>query len=187
MRKTIYTALLLCLLSLTVNAQDTLAHKMKVKKAESDYLAMGFGVGLDYGGLGANLTAFPQKNLGIFGGVGYTPVGLGYNVGVKLRLLFNEKKPNVSPFIMGMYGYYAAVKIKGGGSDLSTQFHGYTVGAGFDTPIKPTKAGYWSFAILVPLRGTVVDDYVKKNGIILDQDLPPIGVSIGYKVMVGRR
>lgn len=162
------------------------AANAQLKRAESDRMTMGLGLGFDYGGMGANITGYPQKNIGLFVGLGYTPVGLGYNVGVKARLLSNERKPSVSPFVTGMYGYFAAVKVRGGMASLSKRFYGYTFGAGLDMPIKPNKLGYWSFAILIPLRGNQVDDYVTNNRIILDAKLPPFGISIGYKIMMYR-
>ncbi len=36
-----------------------------------DVVAIGLGVGLDYGGIGVNLTVYPQKNIGLFAGIGY--------------------------------------------------------------------------------------------------------------------
>jgi hypothetical protein len=66
----------------------------------------GLGFGLDYGGIGANVTVYPQKNIGLFAGVGYAFAGLGYNAGVKLRL---TPKKRFTPFFTAMYGYNTAV------------------------------------------------------------------------------
>lgn len=157
--------------------------KNRPSKPASDIVAIGLGLGFDYGGIGGNFTIYPLRNLGFFGGMGYTTVGLGYTGGIKARLLSN-KKPAVSPFLVGMYGYYAAVNVKNAYGNLNKQFMGYSVGIGFDTPLKPSRVGYWSFALLIPFRGTQVDDYVDKQNITLETKLPPFGISIGYKFAV---
>ena len=61
----------------------------------------GLGLGLDYGGIGFNFSVFPQKNIGVFGGIGYAEIGIGYNAGLKIRKIA-KKEGVANPYILGM-------------------------------------------------------------------------------------
>lgn len=153
----------------------------------TDKSSLGLGMGLDYGGFGACLTVYPQKNIGLFGGLGYALTGVEYNAGVKARLLFNQKKPNASLFVLGMYGYNTVFKIKGL-SKLNKTFYGPSVGVGLETAVRPNKAGVWSFAIIVPLRSKEALDYQDYLNLIpyinMENELAPVAFSIGYKFII---
>lgn len=68
-------------------------------------------MGLDFGGFRGSLLYYPHKNIGVFAGVGYSLIGVGYNAGVKLRLLSKKPTYRVNPYFMLMYGYYASIKV----------------------------------------------------------------------------
>ena len=79
----------------------------------------GLGVGLDYGGLGFKGEFLPAKWVGIFAGVGYNFVEPGFNAGFSLKPSGNK----VTPIILAMYGYNAAIRIRtsgifGNGADI---------------------------------------------------------------------
>lgn len=57
-----------------------------------DQLALGVGLGLDFGGLGGNLLVCPGKNIGFFLGVGYAFVKAGFNAGMKVRFIPPKKR-----------------------------------------------------------------------------------------------
>ncbi|MES2479535.1 MAG: hypothetical protein V4561_10630 [Bacteroidota bacterium] len=160
---------------------------LKHKSYPTDRSSLGLGMGLDYGGFGACLTIYPQKNIGLFGGLGYALTGVGYNAGIKARLLFNKKKPNVSLFVLGMYGYNTVFKIKGL-SKLNKTFYGPSVGVGLETAVRPNKVGVWSFAIIVPLRSKEALDYQDYLSSIpyvnMENKLAPLAFSIGYKFII---
>ena len=151
-----------------------------------DDASFGMGVGMDYGGIGGNLIILPQENIGIFGGVGYAIAGVGYNIGLKCRL----NNVNYSPFIMAMYGYNAAISVSNTplGMNLDKLFYGPTVGLGLDYRSSVKNRTYWSFAILIPIRDTEVQnyiDYLKKTwGVEFKNDLLPIGFSVGIKFII---
>lgn len=173
---------------LTYCAQAQLdADSAKKQKFPMDVASWGFGMGLDYGGLGVNLTIYPQKNIGIFGGLGYAFVGAGYNVGIRTRITFNKVKPNPSLFITGMYGYNTVYKVKDW-SALDRKYYGYTVGMGIETAVRSSKPGVWSFGLLVPIRSQEALSYydqLKKNPYIKMGNLLPFAISIGYKIRLG--
>ena len=97
----------------------------------ADRISLGIGLGQDYGGMGANLLVYPHDNIGLFGGAGYAIAGMGYNVGLKYRF-FSRNNPRTNFYVMGMYGYNAAVKVKNGGS-FDKLFYGPSIGFGIDT------------------------------------------------------
>ena len=162
-------------------------NKTKPKTANPypmDKKALGIGVGLDYGGIGANVTVYPHKNFGLFASIGYAAIQLGYNVGVKARLTFNQHRPLCSVYELGMYGYNTVFKIQGM-SSLNKMFYGPSVGVGFETPVRPNKTGFWSFSLLLPIRSTEALDYydqLKQNpNVTIKSALQSFALSIGYK------
>ena len=151
-----------------------------------DKASIGFGMGLDYGGFGLNFTIYPQQNVGLFAGLGYAMVGLGYNVGAKYRYIPN-KAATVLPYAIAMYGYNTAIKVKND-EGLNKQFYGTTVGVGLDFHSKSKSKGYWTIAILVPIRGSEVKNYIdelKSHPYIkFKNDLWPVAFSVGYRLIL---
>ena len=151
----------------------------------NDIFSAGLGVGMDYGGLGANLLFYPQKNFGLFAGAGYAFIAMGYNGGAKLRI--TTPRSIVDPFLLAMYGYNVAFMVSGG-EQYNRLFNGPTFGLGIDLGQRPGKFGYWSIALLVPVRSTEFDDY-KQNLIdsgIIDENvfMLPVGFSFGYRMVI---
>jgi len=156
----------------------------EVKIYPKEVISIGAGLGLDYGGLGANLLYYPQKNTGIFIGVGYAVIGTGYNAGVKLRLFPSVKEyANVNPFVTAMYGYHAFLDVTNA-TQYNKIFYGYTVGLGVDIR---RKRGCWTVAVLFPLKSSEVYNYTNElrlsqgNFINPTNTLYPLMPSIGYK------
>jgi hypothetical protein len=150
-----------------------------------DRLSLGLGLGLDYGGIGWNLLLYPQKNIGIFGGLGIVPTaGVGVNGGAKLRFFSDYQKHKIIPYCVIMYGYNAAIVIKDA-EEYNKFFYGPTLGIGIDIKAKQGKKHYWSLALLLPIRGTKVDDYIEdlesNHNVEFNNKLIPIGISIGYR------
>ena len=180
MRKLFYLACL-CALSFYTNAQ-TETFDPKTEKVN-----LGFGIGHDYGGIiGGNILFYPQKNIGLFAGGGYAFAGFGYNVGIKGRFFLNEGA-SVTPFVLGMYGYNAAVKVLGS-SEYDKLFYGATFGAGVDLRLGASKKNYLSFALVVPTKigdAQAYQDHLDENGIAdFDWELLPVGFSIGYRIRI---
>ncbi len=154
----------------------------KAKFPELDRVSIGLGFGIDFGCIGTNLTIYPQKNIGVFGCVGYAFAGVGYNIGLKLRSIPDKPSSKVSPFAFTMYGYNTVI-IVANDIKLNKFFYGPTIGLGIDYHLRST--GYWSFGLLLPIRSSDVKDYMddlKKNqNIEFKYGLFPIGISVGYK------
>jgi hypothetical protein len=171
---------------LTLN-QLVMAQEKAADERRPDVVNIGPGFGFDYGGIGANLMVYPQKNIGIFFGGGYAIAGFGYNTGIKLRLSPDGGK-SVTPFLTAMYGYNAAVAISGS-PEYNKLFYGPTFGLGIDIRSrKPSSLGYLSIALMVPIRNADAQNYIDflktQYGASFTNDLIPIGFSIGYKFIL---
>jgi hypothetical protein len=148
--------------------------------------SIGFGMGLDHGGLGVNLVLYPGRNFGLFGGIGYAFAGTGYNVGLKIKMVGVNHKTHVYPYLLGMYGYNAAIAIYNA-KQYSKFFYGPSFGLGFDIRQKWEKRGYLTIALIVPVRKSDVKEYfelMKQRGVEFSNNLPPVGFSIGYHIIM---
>lgn len=169
--------------SIQLRAQEATSDERK-----TDIGTLGIGLGLDHGGIGGNFLVYPQRNIGLFAGVGYAIAGIGFNAGVKFRILPKKSTPSVTPYAICMYGYNTAIYIANA-QQYNKLFYGPSIGVGIDIRSRrPTAAGYWSFAILVPFRGSDVQNYINtlqnSDGVTFTNTLLPIGFSIGYKIIL---
>lgn len=151
---------------------------------QTEKVNLGIGAGFDYGGIGANVLFYPQKNIGLFAGGGYALAGFGYNVGLKGRFFLKDGAA-VTPFVMGMYGYHSAVQIDGN-TDLNKLFYGPTFGAGIDWRVGKLRKNYIALALTVPLRNGDEKEYkqmlINNYGAQFTNDFLPVGLSIGYRL-----
>lgn len=174
-----------------INPRPNIQHKNKKnERLGPDRFSAGFGLGLDYGGIGIHALYYPQTNIGFFVAGGYNFMSMSYNAGTKLRLFLNKSRPqSAALFITAMYGYNTVIKVEGA-AELSKTFYGATVGLGIDTRCKRTGAGYWSFALLIPIRGSEVNNYMdnlKNNyGATMTSDLSPVAISVGHHFVFDR-
>jgi hypothetical protein len=150
--------------------------------SQFDKTSFGIGLGMDYGGIGINALFYPQKNIGFFGGIGYAIAGVGFNAGLKWRLVTAEHTSSWFPYLLGMYGYNAAIAVTNA-SEYNKIFYGPTFGFGLDYH-NPRNSGYWTFSLLIPIRGSEVDDYISSHNITLKSSLSPIGLSVGYRFII---
>jgi hypothetical protein len=195
MNKALFPIAVALLCAATTRAQDQLyeasPHQASPHETSpgpfADNFNIGFGYGLDYGGIGGNLTVYPQKNIGLFVGGGYALAGFGYNAGIKLRLLPNHGTSKVRPYLEGMYGYNAAIVVVNN-TQYNRLFYGPSVGAGLDIGSLAKNKGYLSIAILVPIRSpdanNYIDDLRTNYGVSFANNLLPIAFSIGYRVAI---
>jgi hypothetical protein len=177
---------LLLLLFIFIPITRTYAQVNTSPEVEYDKITIGLGMGLDYGGFGGNVLYYPAKNIGIFGGIGYALAGTGYNAGLKLRLI-TQKQSRVVPYATVMYGYNAAIYVMND-NRYNKLFYGPSFGLGLDAPWNPTKKGYFSFALLYPVRGKEVDNYIddlkKNHNVEFKTELLPIAFSFGFRFIL---
>lgn len=86
-----------------------------------------------------------------------------------------------------MYGYNAAIRVPGA-SQYDKIFYGPTLGGGIDLHSLRHKKGYWSFALLIPIRSADVNHYIDdlktNHGVTFKNELLPVGFSIGYRFII---
>ncbi len=152
---------------------------------------IGAGWGLDYGGFGANYTAYLSENIGFFAGLGYAYAGVGYNFGLKVRMLTRREGSKINPFVLGMFGFNQAFTASTDSASLSKVMTGFTVGIGTDYRFKQGSKGYWSVALFWPFMNEDAED--TKNW--LEKNIPgnyhtwvnKVGFSIGYHYIIRSR
>lgn len=143
-------------------------------------LYVGFGGGLDYGGLGMHASYLPTKHVALFAGVGYNLNSIGYNFGAELKFP-NEKR--VNPYLIGMYGYNAVLQVEGY-TNSETTYYGPSFGGGAQIKFKHSANSFLQVGILVPIRPQVFHDAIddlKLAGYQVKDPLP-IAISIGYHI-----
>jgi hypothetical protein len=176
---TLYFMLYFLFIVIQVKAQENSSTPV-----QTDVISGGIGIGQDYGGFGLNLIAYPQRNIGIFGGVGYNLAGAGYNVGLKFRLISKKPTGKVNPYAVVMYGYNAVIMVTDA-SQYDKVFYGPTAGIGIDLKTHPRSKIYYSFGLNIPFRGSEVDDYMNdlknNHSVEFKNDLFPVTFSIGFK------
>jgi len=181
-KRTVYLILSLFFIAVTMNAQDNIPAPMTYDKVN-----LGIGGGLDYGGIGVDLLFYPHQNFGLFAGAGYALAGVGFNAGVKYRFIPKKQPSTIAPYVIAMYGYNAAVAVKDA-SQFNKLFYGPSFGVGLDFGLRPGRRGYWSAALLVPVRSSEAKDYVndleENEGVEFGIGLLPVAFSIGYRLTI---
>lgn len=145
---------------------------------------IGLGGGLPYGGFGMKLTQQLTQELDVFGGVGYNLVGVGYNVGLQVKIP-SERRAQF--FFNGMYGYNAVIKIKNLESSEKS-YYGPSFGAGLKLKSRKLNGSYWDFALVVPVRNKEFkedqDFYAKSSLVENFTKAFPVLLSVGYNFQI---
>lgn len=148
---------------------------------------MGYG-----GGGGFSYTFFPQKNIGIFVAGGVIWGGFGYNLGIKVRLISDEKQQKINPYLIAMYGTNASFVIENR-HDLNKNFYGLSYGLGVDFGFKGAseRKAYWSISVLLPTISEDAKNYYEtiKDRVKPEKAINPEGFtfSIGYNMILGKK
>jgi hypothetical protein len=143
---------------------------------------LGIGGGLDYGGLGGQLSYLPIERIALFGAAGYNLNTVGYNFGVKVNFPAEKR---VELHITGMYGYNAVLIVKGNTTNKTT-YYGPSIGAGLNLKSRKTVGSFWSFELLLPFRVKEFHDAIdslKQLGYDVNEPLP-VGFSVGYHFLI---
>lgn len=152
-----------------------------------DKTSIGLGIGQDYGGFGGNFLYYPQKNIGLFCGIGYNLAGVGYNLGIKSRIAIGSSSSHVLLSALAMYGYNAVIKVADMG-ELNKVFYGATVGVGMDYKPFEYSDDYISISLFVPFRSYEVQGYInyleQVYGVVFEQGLFPVTFSFGYRIVL---
>jgi hypothetical protein len=177
------TSLLVCLVLMSCVCFGQFDPNYKAKKAAQEESVpspfnAGVGLGLSYGGIGGRISYFPQKNIGLFGAVGYNFHKAGYNLGLVARILPDKK---ICPHLMVMYGYNAVIVVVGA-DEFNKTYYGATIGGGME--LRTGRSGnYVNFELLIPLRSQEyrddIDALINNPSIEISEPLP-VALSVGY-------
>jgi hypothetical protein len=168
---------------------------------QRDIISIGVGTGPDYGtigyfnSLGANLTIFPLKKVGIFGAVGktfkLTTPPTEYNVGIKYN--FSSEPAFWGMDIVAMYGYNIADHVSGA-PEYDKSFLGPTLGISFYGRgiYKENPTGFylsWGFFVAIASEeAKKYYDVLENNpNITLNEKALPIRVSLGIGYCFGSK
>jgi hypothetical protein len=146
--------------------------------------SIGFGLGLDYGGIGAKFMAPVAKNISIMAGVGYNLNDVGFNAGVTYYPLTPSLEKIIRPVVIGMYGYNAVILTDSRSSPLSIYnktYYGPSVGAGVEYHPKSSDGNFFSFEVLFPFRPKKFNDKIDEmDARGVNATVYPVYVSVGY-------
>ncbi len=189
MNKTILIAITL-LFSIYVSAQNSPSGLTPIVLADSvplDKLTIGAGGGYEFGGIGGNVTYYPQRNIGLFVGAGWPLTGFGYNAGIKLRYAMDDNASVITPFLMFMYGYNTAIRYPND-AQYNKLFYNFTFGGGVDYRPGKSKLGYLTLAVYIPLRDPDAKNYINNIDYFYavgnSNKLFPLSLSLGYKLII---
>jgi hypothetical protein len=159
-----------------------LEEKISSFERKIDKVSVGIGLGLDYGGIGINLTAYPIKYVGLFAGMGTNIIGFGFNAGAKFRYV--SRSTTISPYATVMHGYNTVILVENA-SRYNKVFYGITYGLGMDFRLSSRSNNYFSLGLAIPQRGSDVqkyfDDLKLNHGVVFNNELPAVQISLGYR------
>ncbi|MDO5106593.1 hypothetical protein [Capnocytophaga sp.] len=147
--------------------------------AQNQELYVGPGIGFDYGGIGGKIEYLPVKNFGVFGGLGFNFLTVGWNVGATYKIPVS-RMVSVNP--IAMFGYNGVNVTFGKFPEYEKVSYGPSFGANVD--IKFGKRGNkLSAGLLIPVRSKAFNDVYKameKDSRLITTQLFPVAVSVGY-------
>lgn len=153
--------------------------------ARNEYkqFGLGIGFGLNYGGIGLNLTYAPIKYVSFTVHGGFNLVD--FNAGIGANVYLNPRTKMYRPNLKVMYGYNAVIKIYGL-DEYDKTYYGLTIGFGNELRFGSSKKHGLDVDLLVPFRSQEAYDDAKrvKNDPRVETftDFIPIAISFGYHV-----
>jgi hypothetical protein len=86
-----------------------------------------------------------------------------------------------------MYGYNTAIDVVNA-TQYNKLYYGPTFGLGLDFRFRHYSNGYWTFAILVPVRNSDPSNYMNNlqnnDNISFSNGLSSVDVSVGYNIIL---
>lgn len=137
----------------------------------------GAGIGLNYGGVGFNLTKAPIKYLSFGGHAGYNISRVTYGGEINLYLVPKNFYKVYGLALKAMYGYNTVYVVQGSnGSDKT--FYGFNFGISNELRFGLSKKHGFNIDLILPMRSDEAIDYSDKFE--TNTSLTSITISIGY-------
>jgi len=146
---------------------------------EPNEMSFGFGLGINYGGIGGQFQYYPEKHIGLFAGGGYSLLTVGYNLGVEAHLTPDK---SFSMFFSAMYGTNGFIIVEGA-SQFNKSYTGFSMGLGAQFANGRNPKNFFKAQIILPFRPDYDRDLdaLKNNPSIIFEDDPwPVLISFGY-------
>jgi len=145
---------------------------------------IGFGLGLDYGGiLGIKAGYSPINHLNIFIAGGLQLSGFGWQVGAMGYIMPKTTKNFIRPLFKVMYGVNASIYVDGT-DEYNKLYQGFTIGSGSEFRFGKKKKHGFNVELSYPFRTKEFDDdmdNLRNNPMIENfQEASPISISMGY-------
>jgi hypothetical protein len=141
--------------------------------------SIGFGIGIDYGGIGGRFAVPLSKAASAFLSAGYAIAGVGYNAGLRAR--FSNKPTSLTASIM--YGYNSVIKIEGA-PQLDKIYTGVSIGLGFQINSRRNQYNSFQAGFILPFRSDEFENdwnSIKRNTNIKTLSDPwPVLITFGY-------
>jgi hypothetical protein len=144
---------------------------------------IGFGFGLDYGGLiGVQVGATALKHFTFFASGGYYMIQGGWNVGLKTLLVAKTSKHAGRPYLKAMYGCNSVILVDGL-EEYNKVYKGWTIGLGMEFRLGKKRQTGFNIDLNVPLRSPDFWEdlnVIENDPRVTDPQYLPIAFSIGF-------
>ena len=162
---------------------------LRIEAQEEPKFDTGIGVGLDYGGIGANVNFILSENITIEGFCGYNLLDIAGGGAVNIYLLPKESSRIYRLAVKTMYGYNAIIN-QSYDADINFSynhakiFYGFTFGLVNEFRFGKRKDNGFNIGILVPIRTKeFYTDFKDLEDSGYEVSKPwPVLFSIGYRV-----
>jgi hypothetical protein len=170
--------LLLFSLALILNAQENIPEQPVYPKFN-----LGFGFGIDYGGIGTRVTVLVTEKIEFFGAVGYNLLTVGFNAGAEYRLM---TKSILCPYLGAMYGYNGVIKVTGM-EEYNKCYYGPSFSAGLELWLR-RRPSFFNLELILPVRSQAYHEAItslKNNpSIVFESEPLPIAISLGFHIVL---
>ncbi len=155
-----------------------------VEKRVIPFFHAGYGLGINYGGIGGRIDISPARQFRLYLGLGFNYSDApGINIGARLNLL--DERKYINPYFGVMYGYNTVVMIKNYLNNIETTevevFYGFSFEFGIEL-YSNSHRNFFNIGLILPVRS---EDYYNLNVEYTQKPwfmLP----SIGYHIGVGK-
>jgi hypothetical protein len=151
--------------------------------AQTDYnkFSFGAGIGLNYGGFGANFSFAPIQYLSITAHSGFNLVDLNAGIGANLYLLPRTKL--YRPILKAFYGYNGVILVIGK-SEYNKSYYGPTFGIGNEFRFGKARRHGFDIDLLIPIRpqefSDDVDEMQNDPEVSSFNEPSPVAFSLAY-------
>ena len=181
----VFTAIFLIFLSSSSFSQASsvpFTNEYENPVTKKGLVALGFGIGLPYGGVGFRGGYNIADRFTTFAGLGYAFAGVGFNVGAE----FDFAVVNRTSFYLSAMGGYNSVTFVDGAPEYKKIFYGPSFGLGIKVDSRKQSGNFLHLSLLYPVRNGDFHDMIDriKNDPRIDfvTEPWPVLITVGYNM-----